>query len=98
MASRILWTKIDPLEICMATPNRTSLITKIHKVLKKRYQPQVVRGEQPLLESLLFACCLENTPYQTAAQVYGTVKSSFFDWNEVRVSTVKELSEVMGPL
>jgi endonuclease-3 len=82
----------------MTTPNRTALIAKTHKALKKRYHPQLVRGEQPLLESLLFACCLENTPYQSASQVYGTVKSSFFDWNEVRVSTVKELAEVMASL
>lgn len=75
--------------------NRAALLTKIHKVLKKHYKPVTPRGEQPVLESMLFACCLENTPHDTAELVFQAVKSSFFDWNEVRVTTVKELSEVM---
>ena len=79
----------------MTTPNRAALITKIHKVLKKHYKASVPRGEQPLLESLLFACCLENAHIETAEKVFQTVKSAFYDWNEVRVTTVKELSEVM---
>ncbi len=82
----------------MSTPNRATLLTKIHKVLKKHYKPIAPQGEQPLLEALLFACCLENTHFETAAKVFQAIKTSFFDWNEVRVTTVKELSEVMAPL
>lgn len=78
--------------------NRAALLTKIHKVLKKHYKPVTPRGEQPVLESMLFACCLENTAQDTAEVVFQAVKSSFFDWNEVRVTTVKELAEVMTAL
>lgn len=78
--------------------NRAALLTKIHKVLKKHYTPVTPRGEQSVLESMLFACCLENTALETAETVFQAVKSSFFDWNEVRVTTVKELAEVMGAL
>jgi len=82
----------------MSTPNRAALLTKIHKVLKKHYKPAVPHEEQPLLEALLFASCLENTHFETAAKVYHTIKTSFYDWNEVRVTTVKELSEAMAAL
>jgi endonuclease-3 len=81
-----------------STPNRTTLLTKIHRVLKKHYKPYSPRGEQPVFESLLFACCLENAPHEVAERVFETVKTSYFGWNEVRVTTVKELSEVMSVL
>jgi endonuclease-3 len=82
----------------MASVNRTALLTKLYKVLKKHYQPIPATPNRTLLENLLFACCLENSPQAAAEQAYQTVSTAFFDWNEVRVSTVKELSEVMKML
>lgn len=82
----------------MSTPNRAALLTKIHKVLKKHGKAHVAKGEQPLLETLLMAACLEDAHHDTAESVLVAIRSTFFDWNEVRVSTVKELSEVMEPL
>ena len=77
----------------MATP-RMSLFPKMHKVLKRHYKP-VPTPDRPVFEHLLYACCLENAPYEAADKALAAVSSSFFDWNEVRVSTVKELAEVM---
>jgi endonuclease-3 len=82
----------------MSTPNRAAQLTKIHKVLKKHYKPAPIKGEQPLLESLLFAVCLENTATAVAEEVFATLRSSFIDWNEIRVSTIRELAEVMAKL
>jgi endonuclease-3 len=82
----------------MASVNRTAVLTKLHKVLKKHYQPVPAPSNRSLLENLLFACCLENSPHAVAEQAYQTVSTAFFDWNEVRVSSVKELSEVMKML
>lgn len=81
----------------MATQNRTALINKVHKVLKKHYKPVPI-PERPALEHVLYACCLENASYEVADKAYAAVSSTFFDWNEVRVSTVKELAEVMHSL
>ncbi len=78
--------------------NRAALLTKIHKALKKHYAHLAPRGEQPLLESLLYATCLENNREEVADKVFHSLKTSFFDWNEVRVTTVRELAEVMAPL
>jgi endonuclease III len=81
----------------MATQNRTALINKMHKVLKKHYKP-VPTPDRPTLEHVLYACCLENASYDAADKAYTAVSTTFFDWNEVRVSTVKELAEVMHTL
>lgn len=81
----------------MASANRAALIGKAHKVLKKHYKP-VDYIERPLLEQLLFACCLENATYDAAEAAFQKLASGFFDWNEVRVSTVEELAESLPML
>lgn len=79
-------------------PNRAALLTKAHKVLKKHYKPVFPAPERPLMEQLLFALCLENATYEAAEQAYAALEASYFDWNEVRVTTVKELSDSMSAL
>ena len=54
----------------MATSNRSTQFTKIHKVLKKHYTPVAPGPERPVLEHLLFACCLEDARYDQAERVY----------------------------
>jgi hypothetical protein len=82
----------------MATPNRSALIAKTHKVLKQNFSAVHPDHSRPLLEHMLFACCLENAHYDAAEKVFARLKHSFFDWNEVRVSTVTELAEAMKEL
>ena len=72
----------------MTTPNRTALLTKIHKVLKKHYKPVLAPKDPPVLESLLLASCLENTRPAICIAVLESLKKTFFDLNEIRVSTV----------
>ncbi len=82
----------------MASPNRTALLNKLQRVLKQQYKAIAVPDDRPLLEHALYACCLENAPYEAADKIYDHLSKSFFDWNEVRVSTVNELSEAMQVL
>ena len=82
----------------MSTPSRTSLLHKLHKALKRGYKYTPLKGEQPVLEALLFACCLENARTEVARQALDKLRGAFFDWNEIRVSTVKELAEVLAAL
>jgi endonuclease-3 len=51
-----------------------------------------------VLEHLLFACCLENASYEAAEKAFQALKTGFFDWNEVRVSSVRELAEAVPML
>jgi endonuclease-3 len=82
----------------MSTSNRAALLTKTHKVLKKHYKPHALKSDRTVLEHLLYGCCLENSPPEAADKTFDGLVEQFFDWNEVRVSTVRELTEVMPQL
>jgi endonuclease III len=82
----------------MATPNRGPRLTKAHKVLKKNYEPVSPVAERSVFEHLLYACCLEDDRYEAADEAFGKLQETYFDWNEVRVTTAAELAEVMAPL
>jgi hypothetical protein len=82
----------------MATSNRTALITRTIKVLRKHFKPTAPPKDRSLCEHLLFACLLEDSPQEAADQVFSTLKQDYFGWNEVRVSTVRELADVCKPL
>jgi endonuclease-3 len=82
----------------MATPNRSALIARTIKVLKKNFKPVAPPKDRTLLEHLLFACLLEDSPHEVAEQVFQSLKSDYFGWNEVRVSTIRELADVLKPL
>ncbi len=82
----------------MASVSRTSQFAKVTKVLKKYYKPVGCDLQRPVLEHLLFACCLENTHYEPAEATYAALKEAFYDFNEIRVTSISELSEVMSAL
>jgi endonuclease-3 len=83
----------------MASSTRSTKISKIHKVLKKAaYEPLAPHPQRTVLEQLLFAACLENAKFDDAEQAFAALGHNFFDWNEVRVTTVRELSEEMSCL
>jgi endonuclease III len=82
----------------MATPNRASLINRLLKVVRKHYKPVPAAKDRTLFEHLAYACLVENSPHELAEQVFNTLKADYFDWNEVRVSTLRELTEVTKPL
>ena len=83
----------------MASSSRGSQFAKIHKILKKQsYEVVSPDPERPLLEHLLFSACLENAHYDASEQAFAALAHNFFDWNEIRVSTIRELAEVMPGL
>lgn len=79
-------------------PNRQQLVAKLHKALRAAYKPVEVDAKRPLLEQVLYACCLENAPYDLAAKAFRRLGEAYFDLNEVRVTTVAELAEVLHDL
>ncbi len=46
----------------------------------------------------MFACLLENTQYNVAEEAFATIVEEYFDWNEIRVSSIRELTETMARL
>jgi endonuclease III len=82
----------------MATPNRSALIARTLKVIRKHYKPVVQPKDRSVLEHLLFACLLEDSPQEAAEQVFQALKHDYFGWNEVRVSTIRELTDALKAL
>jgi endonuclease III len=82
----------------MTASNRQTLIAKVFKVLKSHYQPVTPPVERLVLEHLLYACCLENSHFEAADEGFARLQQSYFDWNEVRVTTVTELAETLSCL
>lgn len=82
----------------MTNSQRQQLIAKIHKVLKQHYKPTVPNVSRPVLEQVLYACCLEDAPYDVAERAFARLGEGFFDLNEVRVTTVAELAETLSEL
>jgi len=82
----------------MTTVSRTAQFVKVHKVLKKYYRPTPLNSGRTVVEHLLFACCLEDAHHDAAEEAFAALVHTFFDWNEVRVTSISELSEVMACL
>lgn len=77
----------------MSAPNRSNLITALQKVLKKHYKPVPPETKRTVLQNLLYGCLLDNARYQDADAAWTRLQDEFFDWNEVRVATSRELAE-----
>jgi endonuclease III len=48
---------------------------------------------RPVLEQFIYALCREGATREQADAAYRHLQERFFDWNEVRVSSVRELEE-----
>lgn len=70
---------------------KQSICKKLTTVLKKRYGGSTPKVDLPVLESLIFAACLENESYDRAQEYFDRLLHVFHDWNEVRVSSIAEL-------
>ncbi|MFG0265570.1 MAG: hypothetical protein ACF8AM_10525 [Rhodopirellula sp. JB055] len=82
----------------MSATNRAKLITKLQAALKKHYDVAPATPSRPLLEHALYACLLEDCPADLADEGLAKLEQDYFDWNEVRVTTVTELAGVLSSL
>ncbi|MCA9190962.1 MAG: hypothetical protein KDB03_04355 [Planctomycetales bacterium] len=78
--------------------NRGDRILLLQKVVSKHFTPIPAPDDRTLLEHLIYACCLEDARYDAADEAFHRLHGSFFDWNEVRVTTVTELCETLHNL
>ncbi|MBN2023984.1 MAG: hypothetical protein JW809_14465 [Pirellulales bacterium] len=82
----------------MAPPSRSNQFANLHKVLKKYYKPIAPDANRGVLQHYLFGCLLENAPFTVAEESLAALEEQFFDLNEIRVSSIRELSEVISRL
>lgn len=85
-----------------ATTNKQQLLTHAVGLLRKRFplpdEPAGDGAERSVLEELIYAACREGTTTADADRAFEALRQAFVDWNEVRVSTVPEVADVLRPL
>ena len=78
--------------------DKTQACKKLTTILQKEYGKSVPSLKLPVLESMLFAVCLEDNPWDKALAGYEKLLKSYFDLNEIRVSSVGELEQTLSDL
>ena len=79
----------------MATPNRAALINRMLKVVRKHFKPVAAAEGSLAVRAPAVRLPAREFAARAAEQVFNTLKQDYFDWNEVRVSTIRELTEVL---
>lgn len=83
----------------MSPPSRVPQFTRLQQLLAKHYRPdKSAEDRETVLEHLIFAALLENAPRAAAAEAFRRLRTEFFDWNEIRVSAVRDLTEIAADL
>jgi endonuclease-3 len=84
----------------MATQSKAQLLNEVQTLLKKRYKPKSDRsnGRLTVLEAVVYGVCHEGSTREQANQALSRFKDGFFDWNEVRVSTINEIEAALAGL
>ena len=82
------------------TSNKQTWITQIVTVLKKKYDPTTEATDAPrrVLEEMIFGICREGATRELTDPAFDALQKRFFDWNEVRVSSLEEIEEALGCL
>lgn len=71
-----------------ATMNRQKLITL---VIEQAQGMDAAPKDLPLFEQLVYGICREDATVAQANLAFELLKDRFFDWNEIRVSTAREV-------
>ena len=77
--------------------NKQRVIAQMFTTLKKRYDPREPEA-RPVFEQFLYAICREGATREQADRAFQNLQESFFDWNEVRVSSAREVEEALGDI
>jgi endonuclease III len=82
----------------MATQSKTQLLSNVHSLLKRRYKPKADQSLSRLsvLKAVVYGICHEDTTREHANQALSRFNDEFFDWNEVRVSSLDEIQESLA--
>ena len=81
-----------------ATQTKPQLLLQVLNVLKKKLPAATEPEKRPVMEELVYAICREGVSSAEADAAFAKLKTSFFDWNEVRVSTVPEITDTLAGL
>ncbi len=78
--------------------DKSQVCRKLVLALQKFYGKSVPKIDLSVIETLLFAACLEDNSWAPAEAGLKKMLASNFDLNEIRVSSVNELEQTLAPL
>src|SRR6516165_2623964 len=79
------------------TTNKQRLLNQLFGALAKAGKGADA-GPRPVLEQFLFAICREGVTREAADRAFRSLRERFFDWNEIRVSSTREVAEALEGL
>jgi endonuclease III len=77
--------------------NKQRQLTQLFTALKKG-QDAPDSEAVPVLEQFLYGICREGATRDLADRAVNNLREQFYDWNEVRVSSIREVEEALGDL
>jgi len=78
-------------------PDKAEICKKITAAFKKKYPAPVKEPSLPVMETMLYAVCLDNNLVSDAQELLDRVLKGFHDLNEMRVSSIEELEDLIHP-
>jgi endonuclease-3 len=80
-----------------AITNKQRQLNQLFAAFKKGHDAPEY-GELPVLEQFLYGICREGATRDQADRAFQGLREQFFDWNEVRVSSAREVEEAIADL
>lgn len=78
----------------MKARDKEAICRKLVTILKKRYKQPLPKSNRDVLQTMLYSICLENNTAADGTRLYDRLLDSFYDLNEIRVSSISELEAV----
>ena len=72
--------------------DKQAVLKKLLPILKKHYKSTAPKYDLPILETMIYAICLENASCEQADAAQERIDELFHDYNEMRVSSISELN------
>ena len=80
----------------IATMNKQQQIAQVQSILKKKFNASAPADPpRTVLEEVIYAILREGIAPDQADEAYRKIRETFFDWNEVRVSTIQEVADIL---
>ena len=80
------------------TINKQRLLTHLFHAARKAAEAEPESEPRPVLHEFIYALCREGASHDQAEQAFCNLVENFFDWNEMRVSSHRELEEALAGL
>src|SRR5436305_15286804 len=74
------------------------LLAELPKLMEEREAGAARSDCRPVLEQFLYGLCREGATREKADRAFRSLREALFDWNEVRVCSVREVADAIDQL